>query len=164
MLYLLSVTIGLSVAYLFLYFLFPLFFNSKLPQLTNRSFLSIFYIGALSFISYFISFQVSDPWLSNRLLHTLGGGLLSFVTCFLAIKDSKLSIGKFQFFLLSFLIVIALGVGNEIIEFFLQNYFHFTFAQTVNDTWLDLINNIVGALIGAILLTPFIKSTEVQTT
>jgi hypothetical protein len=104
---------------------------------------------------YFVSFRVTDWELGNRLLHIFGGGFLSFLICFFAVKDSELSISSFQFFSFSFLLVITLGVGNEILEFFLQNYAHFSFAQNVNDTWLDLISNAFGAIIAMACLTPF---------
>ncbi len=53
--------------------------------------------------------------LSNRVLHVFGGGFLAFLICFLAALDSRVRIRRFQFFLFSFLIVIALGVANEIL-------------------------------------------------
>jgi glycopeptide antibiotics resistance protein len=92
-----------------------------------------------------------------------GGGFLSLLICFLATRNSKTSLSKFQFFIISSLIVSTMGVANEIIEFLLQNYTNldFTFAQTINDTWLDLISNTIGALLGAILLTPFVRSRKI---
>lgn len=157
MYYLLLITIGLCLVYVLFYFLFPLFFKNTAVSLNRRSLHSIIYIIICSFLVYAASIRIADQELSNRILHVFGGGFLSFLICFFAVKDSKLSIGRFQFFLFSFLVVISLGVVNEILEFFLQNYMHFTFAPNINDTWLDLMSNAVGALLAAACLTPFIK-------
>ena len=155
--YLLIITIGLCLAYVFFYFLFPLFFRNTTVALSAKSLYSILYIVIFIFLAYEISLRVADYELSNRFLHIFGGGFVSFLICFLAVKDSKLSLGRFQFFIFGVLLAIALGVANEILEFFLQRYFNMDFAKTATDTWLDLISNTVGALIAAACLTPFIK-------
>lgn len=155
--YLLLISFGLCVTYVLLYFLFPFFFKGKTVRLTRQSLYSIIYIILLSLLIFVVSLSVTNLELGNRVLHTFGGGFLSFFTCFLVVRDSKLPINKFQFFILSFLVAIALGVANEILEFFFQQYFHIIFAATVNDTWLDLISNTVGALIAGACFTPLIK-------
>ncbi len=155
--YLLFVTISLCFSYLVLYYIFPLFFNNFFIPFKLKSLYSIGYIILFSFAVYTLSYAIPNQDVSNRILHVFGGGFLAFFTCFLIVKDSKLQIQKFQFFLFSFLIVVTLGVGNEIVEFILQNYFNFISAPTVNDTWLDLISNICGALIAAICFVPFVK-------
>lgn len=157
MTYLLSITFAMCCAYAVLFFVFPLFFQNKMPILNPKSIYSIFYIILFSIVTYLVSGSIANPALSNRILHIFGGGFLAFLTCFLVAKDSKLQISKFQFFLFSFLIVIGLGVANEILEFFLQNYLHYIFSQSVNDTWLDLMSNVAGAVIASICLVPFIK-------
>ena len=83
---------------------------------------------------------------------------MAIVVCFLAIKDSGVRVRKFQFLIISILVATALGVMNEILEFFLQNYFGFISSATVNDTWLDLISNTVGILIATTILTPFVDN------
>lgn len=72
-------------------------------------------------------------------------------------KDSTLSISRFQFLTLSMLLVTAMGVGNEILEFFLQNYFYLISSQNPLDTWLDLISNTLGIITGALIFTPFLN-------
>lgn len=109
--------------------------------------------------SYLIAFSIPDAEWSNRILHAVGGGLLGMIVCYLAARDARVSIRAFQFFTFSFGTVLVLGVGNEIIEYFLQNYtqyFQFAFAATFNDTWLDLISNVAGASLGVIVLAPWV--------
>ncbi len=53
--------------------------------------------------------------------------------------------------------VMTLGVGNEIIEFLLHNYTGLQFSTAINDTWLDLVSNTVGAVLAGILLSKLIK-------
>ncbi|MBM3204789.1 hypothetical protein FJZ48_02295 [Candidatus Uhrbacteria bacterium] len=80
---------------------------------------------------------------------------MAYMVCFIAAKDSRVSISKFSFFVFSVLIVTGLGVANEIIEFIGQNYFHYLFAPHINDTWLDLISNTVGIAVGSACFVPF---------
>ncbi len=103
---------------------------------------------------------VPDPALSNRIQHAFAGGFAAFLVCYLAVRDLNISINKFQFFVFSSLIVTALGVGNELAEFIFQEYipiFPFQFAETPIDTWLDLVSNSVGVIVGALCFTPFIN-------
>ena len=158
--YLLLLTLGMGGVYVGLFSLFPYFFKNTHPALNRRSLYSILYIFLFSLLVYTVSFSLTDQNLGNRIMHTFGGGFLAFFTCFLAVRDSQLRIGKFQFFLFSFLIVISLGVANEIMEFILQNHFNFIFSQTINDTWWDLTSNLIGALIASAILIPFIKKSN----
>lgn len=80
------------------------------------------------------------------------------IICFLVVRDSGLKIGRFQFFVFSAMIVTALGVGNEILEYYAQTYFGIIAAATVDDTWLDLISNTVGICAAALLLIPSFRS------
>jgi hypothetical protein len=114
-------------------------------------------IGVLSIVSYWISFLIPDVQFSNRFLHAFGGGFLGFLVCFLAVKDNNLKIDRFRFFVFSFLIVIALGVANELMEFILQTYTHFIFSPTSTDTWLDLASNLVGIILAAAIFVPFVS-------
>lgn len=158
--YLLALTLGLCLVYFILFFLFPYFFNGTLPNITSRALRSVVIILIASGLSFVIAGMIPDRELGNRVLHGLGGGWVAFLICFLAVKDSRLSITGFQFFILSALIVTALGVGNEILEFFVQQYFsfiHFVFSVGPLDTWLDLISNTVGILVGAVCFVPFIN-------
>ncbi len=158
--YLLLITFGMCLTYICLFFLFSFFFKNTITPL-NRTFLySFFYIIIFSFIVFSISFGIPNHELGNRILHTFGGGFLSFFVCFLVVKDSNLQIRRFQFFVFSFLIAMSLGIFNEIIEFFLQNYAHIIFAITPHDTWLDLMSNCLGALIASICFVPFVKNAK----
>ncbi len=155
--YLALVSFALCLVYIGLFFLFPAFFGQKMVRFPLRSFYSIALIVFFSGVVFAISLAIPNAETSNRIMHIFGGGFISYLICFLAVLDSKTRVGKFQFFVFSFLLVIALGVGNEILEYFLQNYTMFSFAKTANDTWLDLISNCAGALIAAVLFTPFVS-------
>jgi hypothetical protein len=157
--YLLAITISLIIAYFGLAVIFPLFFKSKLPTLNSRCFVSILFIFVLSVAGYQVAGSIADPELSNRVLHAFGGGFMASLVCFLAIQDTKLSLTKFQFLVITGLTVTTLGVANEILEFFLQNYAGFTFfSVTPNDTWYDLISNAIGTVVAIGMFIPFIKS------
>jgi hypothetical protein len=154
--YLTAVTVGLCFVYFFLEHVFNLFFEKHLAHLSRRTFNSVALIIIASFMGYFISWSIPDPVLGNRFLHIFGGGFLALMVCFLVVKDSRIHITRFQFFVFSFLIVTTLGAANEILEFILQNLGWLTAATTVNDTWLDLISNAAGIIIGTVAFTPFI--------
>lgn len=160
MAYLLLITVAMCAAYFLFYFLFPYFFGRPAAKLNKKSVLSLVYIAALSIFSYFLSAQIPNAELSNRVLHALGGGFLAFLVSFLVVKDSKLAINRFQFFVFGSLLAVALGVANEIAEFFLQNYLHYVAAATINDTWQDLISNVVGVLLAAPIFVPLIQKTK----
>jgi hypothetical protein len=157
--YLAFITFGLCIAYFFLEHLFNLFFERHLAHVSKRTIGSVITIILSSSVVYLITYLIPNADLSNRFLHMIGGGFLSVMVCFLVVKDSRIHISKFQFFIFSFFIVTALGVGNEIAEFFLQNYFGHIASTSINDTWLDLISNLMGILAGSICFTPFIADT-----
>lgn len=161
--YLLALTILLCFSYLILFFLFPYFFKGKLSKISVRSLRSIVIIFVASIASFIISEMIPDPELKNRVLHGLGGGFVAFLVCFFAARDSNVAITKFQFFILSTLIVTAMGVGNEIAEFFVQVYFpfiHFVFSAGPLDTWLDLVSNTIGIGVAAACFVPFIEKNK----
>jgi len=155
--YFVALTVALSLSYFILHILFNLFFQGEFVAIPARAPRSVLYIAILSVIAYAISFSISNVELSNRVLHAFGGGFVSFFVCYRVVNDAKTPITKFQFFIFSALVVIAMGVANEILEFFLQNYSHFVFSRNPNDTWLDLISNTIGVLIGGFALTPFLR-------
>lgn len=158
--YLFLIALALCGAYGALFFFFPLFFRGAASPLNRRALHSVAYIAVAVSLIFVVSLSVPDRELGNRILHAFGGGFLSFMICFLAVRDSGLKITRFQFFVFSLFIVTFLGVTNEITEFFLQNYLGFHFADTINDTWLDLLSNTVGALIASVCFVPFIKSSR----
>lgn len=154
--YLIAITIGLCITYAGLTVLYPYFFNTGKVSISNIQIRSLAIIITLSIFGYIVAFTIPNIELSNRILHGFGGGFMSLVTCFLAGQDSQISIDRVRFLFFSLLIVSALGVSNEIFEFFLQNYMGWTFAITINDTWHDLISNLIGSVIGGICLFPFV--------
>ncbi len=159
----LMITFGLCLAYLLVYLLIGPFFNQPTARLTARSTYSLITIFVFSLLTFAISIYIPDLVLGNRVLHAFGGGFMAFFVCFLAARDSRVKINRFQFLLVSLLVVTALGVANEIIEFFLQYYFakyDLFFATTINDTWLDLVSNTIGILLAAAVFVPHIKKRE----
>lgn len=154
--YLLFIIILACITYGGLTYFFPLFFGVRRAwrrAISFRSLLVILLLGASVHLATLASpFDVLD----NRILHIFGGGFLALLLCYLAERDSKLSITVFQFVFLSFCVAMTLGVGNEILEFVLQNYFDITAARSINDTWLDLISNALGAIIACALFAPFL--------
>jgi len=152
--YLVLVTLGLCVAYVGLLFLFPMFFEQTRASVTKKSFHSIAIIVLGSLAGYAVALSIPNLEIGNRVLHGFGGGFMGFLVCYLAAKDSGLQVNRVQFFLLSALVVTALGVGNELLELFLHYVVGFVFAKSPNDTGLDLLSNTVGILIAAACLVP----------
>ena len=101
--YLLLLTFGMCVAYFLLFFLYSYFFKNKVTALQDKNLVSLLVIVAANIVAYGISFAIPDRELSNRILHALGGGFMVFLVCFLVVRDLKLDIGRFQFFIFSFL-------------------------------------------------------------
>lgn len=156
MIYLSIVMLGLIVLYFGYAWLLPkLGFNqSQLPGFKSASSIIIFAI--FSAIIFYLSFVIPNPIVANRLLHSIGGGFAGILVCFLSVKDYGLQMNRLQFFILSALTITALGVGNEIFECILQNYLGYISAETINDTWLDLISNTGGIILALAIFTPFI--------
>ncbi len=156
-LYVFIVASGLSIMYFVLSYCLAQFFEWEWPKFSLRTSLRsvalIFFVALLVFIAMSL---VENRQIANRIEHAFGGGFLAFLVCYLVARDVGRPITRFQFFVLSFLVVTALGVANEILEFFAQNYWGFYVAKTVNDTWLDLISNTVGAFIGAAIFVPIL--------
>jgi glycopeptide antibiotics resistance protein len=139
-------------AYGALLLLLPLLFNSPIVWPTSTSWQAVGCIIICASMALTIAFLPSDPWWSNRLLHCIGGGVLASIMCFLAVRDSKVGLNRMQYFLVNFLIVTALGVANELAEFFLQTHAIGSFAASIDDTWLDLTSNTVGSLSAGVVL------------
>jgi len=151
------VTLAMCATYFILLALFPFFFAQKITPPQRKPLLPLVYIVLFSALAYAVSFSIQDLELGNRILHIFGGGFLGFLICFLAARDSKVDINKFQFFLFSALIVLALGTVNELLELVLQNCFGIVSAASIDDTWLDLASNVVGMIIASICLVPLHK-------
>jgi len=156
--YLVFLGIAMGVAYLPLHWLFPYFFGQVPHPLGRRQvFRSVGTILLAALVLFALSTIMPDQDLGNRFLHTFGGGFLAFGVCFFAARDSRVHIGTFQFFFFSVLLVLALGIANELVEFVLQLYTGFPFAPSILDTWLDLTSNLVGVLLASMYFVPRYK-------
>jgi hypothetical protein len=133
-------------------------FGGEIKPINRKSYYSMILIFVLSIVVNFAVRYVPDIEIGNRILHAVGGGFLTFLLCFLVVRDGEYKIGKAQFFIFSLLIVVFLGVINENIEFFLQHFFDYVAANSIDDTWLDLVSNSLGALIASLCFVPFINS------
>ncbi len=155
-LYLFFAAIGLGVSYFLLSFIFSKFFSQPLANGRLKKLKPILIVVILSLIISAISHEMPvGP--DNRFLHALGGGFMVVLVCFLAIKNLQFGISKFQFIVVSALTATAFGVANELLEFFLENYFGLVSNVSLNDTWLDLASNTVGILVALFILTPLYK-------
>lgn len=155
--YLVAVTVSLCASYFVLLELFSLFFTGHLTRVRLAAVRSVLIILVLTILGYTVTFMIPDLEWGNRVLHGFVGGYLTFLICFLVTKDGGFKITKFQFFVFSLLVVIALGVLNEHVEFFLQTYVRVIFYSNPNDTWLDLLSNTVGILLSGVCLVPFVN-------
>jgi len=159
--YLLALIVPFCLAYFILGAIFSLFFDGKLPSFSlSKSARSLLVIVSFALGVFAIISSVSDPELGNRIEHALGGGALASLICFLAVKDTRVSIGRFQFFVFVALIVTSLGVLNEIVEFFLQTHTRIIFSGNALDTWRDLSSNTAGIALALAALSPFVAKRE----
>jgi hypothetical protein len=106
-------------------------------------------LSALIIGVFVVALSVPDAELGNRFQHAVGGGVLGVVLCYLVFRDHRIKATRFQFFIWTALIVTALGVGNELLEFVVQSEGSFVFANNVFDTWRDLASNSVGIALAA---------------
>ncbi|MFH1178553.1 MAG: hypothetical protein V1711_02445 [bacterium] len=153
--YLVFITLAMYATYFVLLFLLPLFFGQKITTPRKKLLLPLLYIVIFSVLAYAVSYSVQDIELANRILHIFGGSFLGFFVCFLAARNSEVHINKFQFFVFSVLIVLALGIANELLEFVMQEYIGLISATSITDTWLDLVSNVIGVIFASICLVPF---------
>jgi hypothetical protein len=154
-LYLSTIAIGMCFVYIGVYFAFQLFLKKKIAGLKNVSMQSLLIVVMLSVAMYIVSFYVlPSKDIGNRFLHAFGGGFMVLFTCILAIRDSGVQVSKAVIFLTAGLLMMVLGLFNEIIEVLLQYHTGFLFAPSLADTLLDLMSNLIGFLIGSICLLP----------
>lgn len=154
---LLLLAFGLCFSYIPVAFLFSLFFENRIPKLNINSARSVGIMALYTGFIFWLSFVVLEPEFGNRILHAFGGGFFSFLVCFRVVRDFKITISKTRFLVFAALVVTALGVMNELIEFFVQAHGTLIFATTISDTWLDLMSNSIGIIIGALCFVPFIQ-------
>ena len=159
--YLLFLLCAMCSAYFGLTYLYWGFFEGRLPPaFRRRSLYSILGIS-ICMLAVFTGVYLMpsmDIGIGNRILHAFGGGFLAYLVCFLIVRDSGLRISRFRFFIFTFLVVTALGVANEMLEFLLQSTTGLIFSPTPTDTWLDLASNLVGTLLAAAPLTYFVET------
>ncbi len=161
MLYLVFITIALCFGYFLLPLVFSLFAGRGKRVSFKRRLCSLVTLVVASAIGYTLAFQIADEELSNRVTHALGG-FFSVTLGYLVVRDFGFVFSKIAFLVLVGLIATALGVGNEILEYFLQNHLAYISADNINDTWLDLISNTVGIAVAALILTPFVSGGKVS--
>ncbi len=159
--YYICLSIILCLSYFLVLFFFNTFFVGKANVTTEfKPIRSMVLILLFCFLIFTMISKIYDPELHNRVLHMLGGAFISYLACFLVVEDRNIKINKIQFFIFSALVVTTLGVGNELLEFFLQHYTHLVFSNDSLDTWLDLASNTAGIFIAALVFTPFINKEE----
>src|SRR6185436_4795516 len=129
-LYLVFISSCMLAAYFVLYILFCFFFKNHFSLPTSKSIKSVLLVVVLSIVFELISESIPNKALSNRFLHAFGGGFLTYIVCYLVALDAKIKVTKFQFFVFSFMVVMTLGVGNEIFEYFLQMNSNLVFSAS----------------------------------
>ena len=155
--YLNFLTLGFVVSYFILAFVFSLFFEKQTKPGLKKVISSLVSILVLSLVTQYIASVIPNPDIANRFLHSVAGGVLALFVCFIVVRDFNFKINKIQFFIFAILLVTALGVVNELAEFICHHFFGQIMADSIEDTWLDLVSNTAGALVSAFILVPFIK-------
>lgn len=157
--YLIILIIALIVSYFLIALILSQLLMIKVIVNPRRIFISLIIIIIFTVISYSFSILIPDVELSNRLLHALGGGFNVVLVTFMAVKSFGINLNLRQFVIISILFICLLGIGNEILEFFMQVFLRFQFATTPIDTWLDLISNSIGGAIGIVIFgLPYLKN------
>ncbi len=153
LLFTVAATLLFWISYGALFVLIPAFFNNgALARPELRSLYSLLLLASLNILLSALQLLIPEPFWANRFQHTMGG-VVAFVMVYLVIRDTHTTLTRLQFFVFGFLIVTALGVANEILEFFLQQTTGLIFTDDIFDTWLDLFSNTNGAIIAGGLLT-----------
>jgi hypothetical protein len=147
-----------TITYFCLFFLITRFFKSTAALPPRRALVSLLFTFLFVIIGYAIIFTLPHPIWGNRFQHGFCGGFISFLLYFFVVKDSGVILNKFQFFVFGVLVVTTLGVGNELLEYVLHNYFSMVMSTYINDTWLDLISNTTGLLLASVCFVPFLNT------
>jgi hypothetical protein len=101
--------------------------------------------------------NIPDKEFANRVQHALAGGFNIVLVTFLVRRDFEIRLTWLQFIIVSILLVGFFGICNEILEYFMQVYFNIIFSPNALDTWLDLISNYAGAVLGILSFGYFAK-------
>jgi hypothetical protein len=148
---------AILISYLVLYFAVPWFFKQPRPPVGTQQLKSIVYALLLIAGVCAIVFSIDSAFWSNRIQHAIGGGFVMMFVCFRAFQDARVRIDPLRFFIIAGMLVMTLGVASEIAEFFFQNVTDHVFADSIEDTWWDLLSNAVGAALGGAIFAPFIS-------
>ena len=150
--------VTISLSYFAVSAFFTYFFENRRPVFAQQTIVSLTVIVAITSAAFFASIFLPDKELGNRILHAFGGGFAQFLACFFAARDMNIRASRLKIFIFSFMAVTTLGVFNELMEFFLQSTVGLQSAETITDTWLDLVSNTVGILLSALVTMPFLHS------
>lgn len=151
---LLGVFVGM---YVVLAHVFSRFFHNAPPRLTRRAIRSILLVLVCIAAGYALSFVIPSAFWANRVLHAIAGGVAAVLLCFCVLRDLSITPSRFQFFILTFCIVMTLGVANELAELALYTYVSDAFTPGRIDTWFDLLSNVIGAGSALAVLTPLVR-------
>ena len=154
------IVLAMCASYFAVAAFFAWLFEKPFPTFTHKSFFSVLLISVCVSAAYVIADVSANVELGNRLQHALGGGFAGVLVCFLSARDTQLRIGRLRFMAMALLMVTAMGVANELLEFILQTHSHYIFSDNPLDTWRDLASNTAGACVGLVILAPFVTSTE----
>jgi hypothetical protein len=143
------------VSYVALFILFTAFFDRPRFPSRSRAAITLLQIIAILAIVFLIVHSIADSWWSNRIQHALAGGGTAFFMCWRILIDARIKLSKFRALFFCFLVVLALGVANELAESIVQGMTQLVFSPTSTDTWLDLWSNTVGALAAGALVFVF---------
>ncbi len=152
--------LALIPAFIVVYFLLIWWIRMFFDKIANPIRYDIWHIITIVLVFVWVVMLVTyipDDEFANRIQHALGGWFLIVLTTFFATRASGVAMTPFQFFCLSLLLATWFGVANELAESVFQIGFGMHFAPNISDTWLDLWANSIGAMIGASILTIFVR-------
>lgn len=137
---------------IFLSFFVPIAVYFFLPLLTQwlsgkppvkRTILII--AGLIYFVSWYLPSPKVDQMQTAFMTHFVGGGIFSGIVWVYVRKQLGLNYRPLQDLVFTYILVSALGVANELFEFFITRTG--LASLTSYDTWWDLVANTSGALL-----------------
>ncbi len=116
----------------------------------DKSLIYLVFAFCLPLVWVFLPKEVLTLREVNFIQHAVGGGVaVGFVAIYL-IKNLRVKLLVFDYFIFQFIFVFALvsmlGVTNELLEFLLDTLQIGIFSSDRYDTWFDLMANTSGAL------------------
>jgi hypothetical protein len=142
----------ICLSYIALSYLFTYFFESRAPRFHVSDIYAILGVAVYLLVVFYVTRHIPNDFWANRFLHAFGGGFAAYIICYLVARAQHLHVGPIKFLVFSCMVVTSLGVANELMELFLQINTHLVFADSITDTWLDLLSNSVGILLAAGIL------------